>query len=80
MKYSRQVTDLPEARARTVQYEEHEVECACGQVHVADAPAEVGRAAPGTVTYGPGFQAWGVFLVLTAVTLQQGHLNAYVTS
>jgi len=60
--YSHQVTDLPEARAETTQYDRHEVECACGQVHLADAPPQAG--APGTVTYGLNFQAWCVFLLV----------------
>jgi transposase len=40
----------------------HEVRCARGRVHVADAPPRAG--APGTVTYGPDFQAWCVFLMV----------------
>jgi uncharacterized coiled-coil protein SlyX/transposase len=63
-RYSHQVTDLPEARAETIQYDRHEVECACGRRHLADAPAEAGAAAPGTVSYGLGFQAWCVFLMV----------------
>jgi len=64
VRYSHQVTDLPEARAQTVQYDRHEVRCGCGQVHLADAPAQAGDAAPGTVTYGLNFQAWCVFLMV----------------
>ena len=64
VRYSHQVTDLPGARARTTQYDEHEVECACGCRHLAAAPAEAGGAAPGTVTYGLGLQAWCVFLMV----------------
>ena len=63
MKYSHQVTDLPEARAQTIQHDRHEVECGCGRRHIADAPAEV-TGAPGTVTYGLEFQAWCVFLMV----------------
>jgi transposase len=48
VRYSHQVTDLPEARAQTVQYDRHAAECACGRVHVADAPPEA-AGAPGTV-------------------------------
>ena len=63
--FSHQVTDLPgEVRAQTVQYDRHEVECACGRVHVPGPPPETGSAAPGTVTYGPNFQAWCVFLMV----------------
>ena len=62
VRYSHQVTDLPEARAETIQHDRHEVECACGGRHVADAPPQAG--APGTVTYGLNFQAWCVFLMV----------------
>jgi transposase len=63
VKYSHQVTDLPEARAVTIQHDRHEVECACGRTHVADVPPEA-AGAPGTVTYGLNFQAWCVFLMV----------------
>jgi len=38
------------------------VQCACGRVHLADAPPRAG--APGTVTYGLNVQAWCVFLMV----------------
>jgi transposase len=63
VRYSHQVTDLPDAQAETTQYDRHEVECACGRVHVADAPPEAAGAS-GTVTYGLNFQAWCVFLMV----------------
>jgi hypothetical protein len=63
VRYSHQVTDLPEARAQTIQHDRHQVQCACGRVHVADAPPEA-AGAPGTVTYGLNFQAWCVFLMV----------------
>src|SRR5271165_1305906 len=63
VRFSHQVTDLPEARAETTQYDRHEVECACGRVHAAGAPPEA-PGAPGTVTYGLNFQAWCVFLMV----------------
>ena len=63
VRYSHQVTDLPEARAQTTQYDRHEVEGPCGRRHVADAPPEA-AGAPGTVTYGLNFQAWCVFLLV----------------
>jgi transposase len=63
VRFSHQVTDLPEARAVTTQYDRHEVGCGCGRVHVADAPPEA-AGAPGTVTYGLNFQAWCVFLMV----------------
>ena len=62
VRYSHQVIDLPEAPAQTTQDDRHQVRCACGRVHVADALPRAG--APGTVTYGPNFQAWCVFLMV----------------
>jgi transposase len=63
VRYSHQVTDLPEAKAATIQHDRHEVECSCGRRHVADAPPEA-AGAPGTVTCGLNFQAWCVFLMV----------------
>ncbi len=63
VRYSHQVTDLPEMAAATVQHDRHEVECRCGRVHVAGAPPEAAGAL-GTVTYGLNFQAWCVFLMV----------------
>jgi transposase len=63
VKYSHQVTDLPQARAVTIQHDRHEVECGCGRIHVADVPPEA-AGAPGTVTYGLNFRAWCVFLMV----------------
>jgi transposase len=63
VRYSHQVTDLPGARAVTTQYDRRAAQCACGRVHVADAPPEA-AGAPGTVTYGLNFQAWCVFLMV----------------
>ena len=63
VRYSHQVTDLPEARAETIQYNRHEAQCTCGRTHVADAPPQA-AGAPGTVTYGLHFQAWCVFLMV----------------
>jgi transposase len=36
--YSHQVTDLPEARAQTIQHDRHQVRCACGRTRVALVP------------------------------------------
>lgn len=63
VRYSRQVTDLPGARAETTQYGRHAVQCGCGRVHVAGAPPQA-AGEPGTVTYGLNFQAWCVFLMV----------------
>jgi transposase len=62
VRYSHQVTDLPEVKAQTTQHDRHEVECSCGRRHTADAPPQAG--APGTVTCGLSFQAWCVFLMV----------------
>jgi transposase len=62
VRYSHQVTDLPEAQAQTTWYDRHEVQCACGRVHLADVPPRAG--APGTVTYGLNVRAWCVFLMV----------------
>lgn len=63
VRYSHQVTDLPEARVQTVQHDRHEVRCTCGRIHAAGAPPQA-AGAPGTVTYGLNFQAWCVFLMV----------------
>ena len=63
VRYSHQVTDLPEAGAATVQYDRHEVECGCGRRHVADPPPEAaGRAGHGDLR--AELQAWCVFLMV----------------
>jgi transposase len=62
VRYSHQVTDLPEAQAQTTWYDRHEVRCVCGRVHLADVPPRAG--APGTVTYGLNVRAWCVFLMV----------------
>jgi transposase len=58
---SHQVADIPLETARVTQHDLHEVACGCGRVHRAPAPAGTGTA--GTVTYGPGLQAWCVYLI-----------------
>ncbi|MGH3238584.1 MAG: IS66 family transposase, partial [Streptosporangiaceae bacterium] len=63
VRYSHQVTDLPDVRASTIQYDRHAAQCACGKVHVAPAPPEA-AGEPGTVSYGLNFQAWAVFLMV----------------
>jgi transposase len=54
--------DVPLVTATVTQYEEHAAECACGRLHTAPPPGEVG--APGTVSYGLNIQAWCVFLLV----------------
>lgn len=63
MRYSHQVTDIPQAQAGTTQFDRHQAACACGRTHVAGAPPEA-AGEPGTVTYGLNFQAWCVFLMV----------------
>lgn len=62
VRYSHQVSDLPQVRAQVIQHDRHEVACGCGRRHVAGAPPQAG--APGTVTYGLNVQAWCVFLMV----------------
>jgi transposase len=59
---SHQLMDTPAVTAVLTQYDEHAVQCRCGQVHSAVPPAGAGAA--GTVTYGPNLQAWAVFLLV----------------
>jgi hypothetical protein len=59
---SHQLMDTPVVTAVLTQYDEHAVQCRCGQVHAAAAPAGAGES--GTVTYGPNLQAWTVFLLV----------------
>jgi transposase len=59
---SHQLMDTPAVTAVLTQHDEHAVQCRCGQVHAAAAPAGAGEA--GTVTYGPNLQAWCVFLLV----------------
>jgi transposase len=63
VRYSHQVSDLPQVRAQVIQHDRHEVACGCGRTHVADAPPQA-SGAPGTVTYGLNLQAWCVFLMV----------------
>jgi transposase len=59
---SHQLIDTPEVTATLTQYDGHMVQCRCGQRHVAAPPPGAGEA--GTVAYGPGVQAWVVFLLV----------------
>jgi hypothetical protein len=58
---SHQQVEIPLVSARVIQHDRHAVQCGCGQVRLAGAPA--GAGAPGTVTYGPNLQAWCVYLM-----------------
>jgi len=59
---SHQVIDTPEVTATLTQYDGHMVICRCGRRHTAPPPA--GAGAPGTAAYGPGIQAWVIFLLV----------------
>jgi hypothetical protein len=59
---SHQVIDTPGVTAALVRYDEHMVQCRCGQRHTAAPPSGAGAA--GTVAYGPNVQAWVIFLLV----------------
>lgn len=54
--------DIPLVTVTVVQYDQHEVECACGRVHAARRPAGARVSAP--VAYGPNLQAFAVYLMV----------------
>jgi transposase len=56
-----QIVDIPLQTAMVTQHDLHEVECRCGRVYRAPAPAGAGAA--GTVTYGLALQALCVYLI-----------------
>src|SRR5205085_10645461 len=56
-----QIVDIPLQTATVIQHDLHEVECWCGRVCRAPAPAGAGAA--GTVTYGLALQALCVYLI-----------------
>src|SRR5262245_16291978 len=56
-----QIVDIPLQTATVTQHDLHEVECRCGRVYRAPAPAGAGAA--GTVTYGLALQALCVYLI-----------------
>ncbi len=56
-----QLTGIPLAAAQVIQHDLHEVQCACGRVCRAAAPAGAGTA--GTVTYGVNLRAWCTCLI-----------------
>jgi len=58
---SHQQVEIPLVTARVIQHDRHAVQCRCGRVRLAPAPA--GAGAPGTVSYGPNLQAWCVYLM-----------------
>jgi transposase len=53
--------EIPAVTVSVVQYNQHEVVCGCGRVHVAERPA---GARPGPVGYGPNLQALAVYLLV----------------
>ena len=79
--YSHQVSDLPEARAVVTQYDRHEVDVQVQSAACRGRPAEAGDGAPGTVTYGPEFHAWAVFLMVmhhVPIRAVRGHYRLHV--
>ena len=65
VRYSHQVTDLPGARAETIQHDRHEVECACGRTHARFWP--VGRKGDETIVAGRSFVPMDIWRALEQV-------------
>ncbi|MCA1703923.1 MAG: IS66 family transposase [Actinobacteria bacterium] len=53
--------EIPQVSVRITQYQQHQVQCGCGEVHTAARP-EGARAGP--VGYGPNLQAFAVYLMV----------------
>jgi transposase len=53
--------EIPQVTAKVIQFDQHEVECDCGQIHTATRP---GGARSGPVGYGPNLQAFAVYLLV----------------
>jgi hypothetical protein len=53
--------EIPQVSVRVTQFDQHEVECACGRVHTAERPD---GARSGPVGYGPNLQAFAVYLLV----------------
>jgi len=53
--------DIPEVRVQVTQYDQHQVECACGRTHTAPRPE---GARTGPVGYGPNLAAFAVYLMV----------------
>jgi transposase len=53
--------EIPQLNVSVTQYDQHQVRCGCGKLHIA--PRPVG-ARPGLVGYGPNLQAFAVYLMV----------------
>ena len=53
--------EIPQVSVQVIQYDQHQVECGCGQVHTATRP-EGARSGP--VGYGPNLTAFAVYLMV----------------
>jgi len=56
--------DIPQVTVCVTQYDQHQVQCGCGQIHTAARPE---GARPGPVGYGPNLQAFAVYLLVVHV-------------
>ncbi|MGH3514999.1 MAG: IS66 family transposase [Pseudonocardiaceae bacterium] len=53
--------EIPQVGVKVTQYDQHQVQCGCGQLHTADRPD---GARCGPVGYGPNLQAFAVYLMV----------------
>src|SRR5436190_9094046 len=53
--------EIPQVSVKVIQFDQHEVACGCGQIHVAARPA---GARSGPVGYGPNLAAFAVYLLV----------------
>ena len=53
--------EIPQVSVKVIQYDQHEVACGCGQIHIAARPA---GARSGPVGYGPNLAAFAVYLMV----------------
>jgi transposase len=53
--------DIPQVSVKVVQFDQHQVQCGCGEIHTATRPA---GSRPGPVGYGPNLQAFAVYLLV----------------
>jgi transposase len=56
-----QCHEIPQVSVKVIQFDQHQVQCGCGQVHTAARP---GGARPGQVGYGPNLAAFAVYLLV----------------
>jgi len=53
--------EIPQVSVKITQYDQHQVQCGCGAIHLAARPD---RARAGRVGYGPNLQAFAVYLMV----------------